>query len=139
MTKKLFLSAVLFAFLWVAAPATTSAQYIMTQAELVQLESNLQQASELISFYKQNSQLQKEDLTRLKESLARAEYLLSASQEDLKRAMLRSQELETSLQTANHSLKAYEKEMKSKLQTAKRQKNTAYIIAGCALFFAASR
>ena len=105
-------------------------QLILLQSKLNQLENiNEQLASHSIRLKRELAQCQVE-LNKAKQESETLKMQLSA----LKQQSQNSEEL---LENANRSLQSYSKKMKSKLATAKTQRDIAWIVAIGAIVFSA--
>lgn len=125
MTKKLtFFLLWCFCFL-VFMPGITSAQttFQITEAELVQLETNLSRQEAIISQLLSEAKLLKLSESESKVQLQAALNELQQMKSEL--ALLRTDlaNSDASLKRANQSLQVYEREMKSKVRTVKLQRN----------------
>ena len=106
-----------------------AADYMITEAELTQLENNLTQLKAI------NNQSQQES-KMLREQLAEAKKQLTMLTQQLNELKADSEKQEQLLQTANQSLKQYAQEEKAKQCSLKRQRNIAYLIAAGLLYVA---
>ena len=118
----LFLSA-LFCY-WLVSGSTTayaSGTYQITEAELTQLETNLQKLEQL-------SNTQKTELTRLREQLAQSQKQLQMLKAQLNTSAEQLTTAQNSLQTANELLDKFAQEEKNKRLKIKAQRNTYFTL-----------
>ena len=130
--KWLFLPLVLS--LWLSAASTSRAEtmYQISESELTQLETNLNQLRKNNETKQQLSTEQKQQLTEANQQLETVKKELTASK-SLNEATQRS------LEKANQSLTELEREARHKVQVKARQRNLWIIIAGGALYACISK
>ena len=118
----LFLS-LLFCY-WLVSGSTTayaSGTYQITEAELTQLETNLQKLEQL-------SNTQKTELTRLREQLAQSQKQLQMLKAQLNTSAEQLTTAQNSLVNANKLLQEYATEEKNKRLKIKAQRNTYFTL-----------
>lgn len=106
-----------------------AADYTITEAELMRLETNLTQLKAINKQSQQESKMLRKQLAEAKKQLT----MLTQQLNELKAASEQQQQL---LQTANQSLEQYAQEEKAKQRSLERQRNIAYIIAAGLLYAA---
>lgn len=111
----------LLCFLWLLPTSSFAAEktYQMTEAELVQLETNLNRLEMIAQESKNESEKQKSQLTVLKSQLGEADSLLMKQK--------------ASLENANKLLKQYEEEQKKAKRHLKRERTVWMTVAGLLL------
>ena len=132
MTKRLLL--LLFAcLLWLAAGTTSQAEtmYQISETELTQLETDLNQL-------KKNNETKQNLLTEQKKQLTEASKQLETVKKQLTESKTLNAATQKSLETANQSLKQLEKEAKQKIKTKPRQRNL-WIAISCGLLYIAAK
>ena len=133
MNKRSTLCLVLLSLLFLSflcLPATSlAAEYLITDTELSQLESNLNR----LEIINKNSQKElsavKSELKMSKDELTEAKKQLILLQSELDGLKITSQKQESLLAKANESLKTYAQEEKSKRAVIERQRNLAYVLS----------
>ena len=118
----LFLSA-LFCW-WLVSGSTTvyaAEMYQITEAELSQLETNLQKLEQL-------SSTQKTELARLREQLAQSQEQLQMLKAQLNTSAEQLTTAQTSLDSANKLLQEFAQEEKNKRLRIKAQRNTYFVL-----------
>ena len=138
MNKRSTLCLVLLSLLFLSflcLPATSlAAEYLITDTELSQLESNLNR----LEIINKNSQKElsavKSELKMSKDELTEAKKQLILLQSELDGLKITSQKQESLLAKANESLKTYAQEEKSKRAVIERQRNLAYVLSAGLLY-----
>ena len=138
MNKRSTLCLVLLSLLFLSClclPATSlAAEYLITDTELSQLESNLNR----LEIINKNSQKElsavKSELKMSKDELTEAKKQLILLQSELDGLRTTSQKEESLLAKANESLKTYAQEEKSKRAAIERQRNLAYVLSAGLLY-----
>ena len=122
----LLLACLLYCFVPLRCEA---ADYTITEAELVRLETNLTQLAEINNQSQTELQTLREQLTVSQEALTKAKQQSAEQQVQLQNLKAITNQQENLLQSANKSLDEYEQEMKEKQRSLERQRNIAYIVA----------
>ena len=119
------------ALLW--QPAHSSAapkQHIMTETELLQLESNLSKLKSINLTSQSELKALKNNLALSKIELSMAKQQLGQLQAELMSLKQTSEAQQASLKIANESLVKFAEEEKAKQNKLKQQRTLAYIVAG---------
>ena len=141
--RKLCISALLlllvFLLLDISFASASERMYEISETELMQLEENLSELSNV-------NEGQREKLWNLQELLKASETRLEASERNSKMLSVKldwlSKELTTqaaSLENANRLLQEYEEEERRTKRRIERQRNIAYVLAAIAVIFCAAK
>ncbi len=141
--RKLCISALLlllvFLLLDISFASASERMYEISETELMQLEENLSELSNV-------NDGQREKLWNLQEMLKASETRLEASERNSKMLSVKldwlSKELTTqaaSLENANRLLQEYEEEERRTKRRIERQRNIAYVLAAIAVIFCAAK
>ena len=141
--RKLCISALLlllvFLLLDISFASASERMYEISETELMQLEENLSELSNV-------NDGQREKLWILQEMLKASETRLEASERNSKMLSVKldwlSKELTTqaaSLENANRLLQEYEEEERRTKRRIERQRNIAYVLAAIAVIFCAAK
>lgn len=141
--RKLCISALLlllvFLLLDISFVSASERMYEISETELMQLEENLSELSNV-------NDGQREKLWNLQEMLKASETRLEASERNSKMLSVKldwlSKELTTqaaSLENANRLLQEYEDEERRTKRRIERQRNIAYVLAAIAVIFCAAK
>ena len=141
--RKLCISALLlllvFLLLDISFASASERMYEISETELMQLEENLSELSNV-------NDGQREKLWNLQEMLKASETRLEASERNSKMLSVKldwlSKELTTqaaSLENANRLLQEYEEEERRTKRRIERQRNIAYVLAAVAVIFCAAK
>ena len=141
--RKLCISALLlllvFLLLDISFVSASERMYEISETELMQLEENLSELSNV-------NDGQREKLWNLQEMLKASETRLEASERNSKMLSVKldwlSKELTTqaaSLENANRLLLEYEEEERRTRRRIERQRNIAYVLAAVAVIFCAAK
>ena len=141
--RKLCISALLlllvFLLLDISFASASERMYEISETELMQLEENLSELSNV-------NDGQREKLWNLQEMLKASETRLEASERNSKMLSVKldwlSKELTTqaaSLENANRLLQEYEDEERRTKRRIERQRNIAYVLAAIAVIFCAAK
>ena len=121
------------------ASAGEEEMYTITEEELMQLEENLNELSNV-------NEGQREKLTTLQETLKASETRLAESEKNSRMLSVKldwlSKELteqSVSLENANRLLQEYENEERRTKRRIERQRNIAYVLAAVAVIFCAAK
>lgn len=111
--------------LWLAAGSGTQAEemYQISESELTQLETNLNQLAK-------NNETKQQLLTEQKTQLSEANQQLETVKKELIASKSLNEATQKSLERANQSLKQFEDEAKRKIQIKARQRNLWIAISG---------
>jgi septal ring factor EnvC (AmiA/AmiB activator) len=141
--RKLCISALLlllvFLLLDISFASASERMYEISETELMQLEENLSELSNV-------NDGQREKLWNLQEMLKASETRLEASERNSKMLSVKldwlSKELTTqaaSLENANRLLQEYEEEERRTKRRIERQRNIAYVLAAIAVIYCAAK
>ena len=141
--RKLCISALLlllvFLLLDISFASASERMYEISETELMQLEENLSELSNV-------NDGQREKLTSLQEMLKASETRLEASERNSRMLSVKldwlSKELTeqtSSLENANRLLQEYEEEERRTKRRIERQRNIAYVLAAIAVIFCAAK
>ena len=141
--RKLCISALLlllvFLLLDISFVSASERMYEISETELMQLEENLSELSNV-------NDGQREKLWNLQEMLKASETRLEASERNSKMLSVKldwlSKELTeqtSSLENANRLLQEYEQEERRTKRRIERQRNIAYVLAAIAVIFCAAK
>ena len=141
--RKLCISAQLlllvFLLLDISFASSSERMYEISETELMQLEENLSELSNV-------NDGQREKLWNLQEMLKASETRLEASEKNSRMLSVKldwlSKELTdqtSSLEDANRLLKEYEEEERRTKRRIERQRNIAYVLAAVAVIFCAAK
>ena len=135
----LLLAFCLWAFVSSVGGCSPSRMYEISETELMQLEENLSELSNV-------NDGQREKLWNLQEMLKASETRLEASERNSKMLSVKldwlSKELTeqtSSLENANRLLQEYEEEERRTKRRIERQRNIAYVLAAVAVIFCAAK
>ena len=120
--------------LWLAAGSGSRAEemYQISDRELIQLESNLNQLSK-------NNETKQQLLTEQQTQLTEANQQLETVKKQLTESKALNAQTQKSLETANQSLKQLEEEAKRKVKVKTRQRNLWIAISGGLLYVLATK
>ena len=120
--------------LWLAAGSGTQAEemYQISESELTQLETNLNQLAK-------NNETKQQLLTEQKTQLTEANQQLETVKKELTASKNLNAVTQRSLEKANQSLTEYEKEARHKVQVKARQRNLWIGVAGVAVYLYARK
>ena len=130
---------VLLSLLWLFVPHTSceaAETYTITAQELTTLEVELNRASKAIANSKTESAMLQKQLTDLQTSLTEAKQQSEKLKEQLATSKVTLIQQQNQLANANQSLQTLSSEMKQEMQSLKRQRNVAYVVAACLLYVA---
>ena len=115
--------------LWLAAGSTSQAEemYQISESELTQLETNLNQLAK-------NNETKQQLLTEQQTQLTEANRQLEAVQKELTASKVLNEATQKSLERANQSLIELEDEAKRKIRIKTRQRDLWIAIAGGVLY-----
>ena len=115
--------------LWLAAGSGTQAEemYQISESELTQLETNLNQLAK-------NNETKQQLLTEQKTQLTEANQQLEIVKKELIASKNLNEATQKSLERANQSLKQFEDEAKRKIRVKTRQRNLWIAISGGLLY-----
>lgn len=115
--------------LWLAAGSGTQAEemYQISESELTQLETNLNQLAK-------NNETKQQLLTEQKTQLSEANQQLETVKKELIVSKSLNEATQKSLERANQSLKQFEDEAKRKIRVKTRQRNLWIAISGGLLY-----
>ena len=115
--------------LWLAAGSGTQAEemYQISESELTQLETNLNQLAK-------NNETKQQLLTEQKTQLTEANRQLETVQKELTASKSLNAQTQKSLERVNQSLKQLEQEAKQKIRVKTRQRNLWIAISGGLLY-----
>ena len=124
-TKRKQLSLLLACSLWLAAGSTSQAEtmYQISESELTRLEVNLNQLEK-------NNEIKQKLLTEQKAQLTEANQQLETVKKELIASKSLNEATQKSLESANQSLKQFEKEAKRKIRVKTRQRDLWIAISG---------
>ena len=111
-------------------------EYILTESQYQKLSNNLTELKTINENYKKLLMQSKGQLGTSDKKLAELEKKSDELNSLCLTLKIKVKEQESLLMNANQSLAELEKEYKLKQQRIKKQRNIAYIIAGCALYAA---
>lgn len=132
--KKYLLPLLLACSLWLAAGSTSQAEtmYQISETELTQLETNLNQL-------RKNNETKQQLLTEQKAQLTEANQQLETVKKELTASKSLNAQTQKSLEKVNQSLTEYEKEARHKVQVKARQRNLWIGVAGVAVYLYARK
>nr|DAF82078.1 MAG TPA: Protein of unknown function (DUF3450) [Caudoviricetes sp.] len=115
--------------LWLAAGSTSQAEemYQISESELTQLETNLDELAK-------SNAVKQDLLTEQKAQLTEANQQLKAVQKELIASKSLNEATQKSLESANRSLQKFEDEAKRKIRVKTRQRNLWIVISGGLLY-----
>ena len=115
--------------LWLAAGSGTQAEemYQISESELTQLETNLNQLAK-------NNETKQRLLTEQQAQLTEANQQLETAQKELTASKSLNEATQKSLESANRSLQKFEDEAKRKIRVKTRQRNLWIAISGGLLY-----
>ena len=127
--KRKQLSLLLACSLWLAAGSTSQAEtmYQISESELTQLETNLNQLAK-------NNETKQQLLTEQKTQLSEANQQLEVVQKELTASKSLNEATQKSLEKANQSLRQFEDEAKRKIRVKTRQRNLWIAVSGGLLY-----
>ena len=111
-------------------------EYVLTESQYRKLSSNLSELAKINERYKTLLEKSKGQLGTSDKKLAELEKKCEELDSLCLNLRVKTTEQENLLQNANQSLAELEKEYNLKIKRIKKQRNIAYVIAGCALYAA---
>nr|DAO96635.1 MAG TPA: Keratin, type II cytoskeletal 1 filament, cytoskeleton, skin, coiled-coil [Caudoviricetes sp.] len=111
-------------------------EYVMTEYQYSKLKSNLAELKKINIQSQTALQQSREELRASNSKLLTLQNQLKELNNVCLTLKVKTKEQESLLQNANQSLAQLEKEFNLKRKQIKRQRNIAYVIAGCALYVA---
>lgn len=111
-------------------------EYVLTESQYKKLSDNLTELAKINEKYKTLLEKSKGQLGTSDKKLAELEKKCEELNSLCLSLKVKTTEQEQLLQSANQSLAELEKEYNLKIKRIKKQRNIAYVIAGCALYAA---
>ena len=111
-------------------------EYVLTESQYKKLSDNLTELAKINERYKTLLEKSKGQLGTSDKKLAELEKKCEELDSLCLNLRVKTTEQENLLQNANQSLAELEKEYNLKIKRIKKQRNIAYVIAGCALYAA---
>ena len=111
-------------------------EYVLTESQYRKLSNNLSELAKINERYKTLLEKSKGQLGTSDKKLAELEKKCEELDSLCLNLRVKTTEQENLLQNANQSLAELEKEYNLKIKRIKKQRNIAYVIAGCALYAA---
>lgn len=132
----LLLLCLLYCFVPLHCEAAEAQTIVITSEQLTNLEVELNRAQKAIENSKANSEMLKNQLMELQQALTEAKQQSEKLKEQLATSKITLIQQQNQLANANQSLQTLSSEMKQEMQSLKRQRNVAYVVAACLLYAA---